>query len=201
MSDGVIAVAITILVLDLKLPAHAVLNTSDALWLALKQNGMQVLAYLISFVVIAKYWMAHYATFNRLEEVSDSIIGVNIVFLLTITFIPFPVSVFAHSNTALATIFYNVSLILPSLVLAYLNLKIANNISELFPEIKKASEKKKFKDRYYKNILNSGPVIVVGIISSIICLFNNDLGGYAWALLMFSKNIMSILNKSLYLVN
>ena len=64
LSDGVIAVAITLLILDIRLPEGFGSFTDAQLWDALVALKPRFFAYLLSFVVIGGFWMNHRARFN-----------------------------------------------------------------------------------------------------------------------------------------
>ncbi|MBO4467728.1 MAG: DUF1211 domain-containing protein [Clostridia bacterium] len=81
-SDGVLAIIITIMILELKQPAGDSLKDFTALWPTL-------LAYLISFFFIAIYWVNHHLIFQIAEKINVKILWCNIVWLFVMSFIPF----------------------------------------------------------------------------------------------------------------
>ncbi|MCR5705063.1 MAG: TMEM175 family protein [Eubacterium sp.] len=81
-SDGVLAIIITIMVLELKLPE------SDT-WKDLLKLTPTLLAYLLSFFFVAIYWVNHHITFHDVEQVNLKILWCNIVWLFVMSFIPF----------------------------------------------------------------------------------------------------------------
>jgi uncharacterized membrane protein len=114
-SDAVMAVAITVLVLDLKLPegmGPAELNTalsglSHALW-----------CYVLSFVVIGMLWMAHHNQFAHIERVDGALQWLNLLFLMMVALIPFVTNLMSDYGGARPTAFYAVILLGSSLSLA-----------------------------------------------------------------------------------
>jgi uncharacterized membrane protein len=124
-SDGVFAVAITLLVLGFKSPAAAPPNFQKmalALWSPL-------MAYILSFVIVGVYWVAHHAFFGFVAKTNRSLLWLNNLFLMSIAFLPFPaalLSQFRSSQTVIAPViaygmaiiisFFN--LVLPLLVFA-----------------------------------------------------------------------------------
>jgi len=88
-SDGVIAVIITIMVLELKVPTVKEMSTADALRLDLKM----VAVYLLSFVQTGIYWVNHHYLIDGgkkgLDRVSHSLLWSNLAFLFCLSFIPF----------------------------------------------------------------------------------------------------------------
>lgn len=81
-SDGVLAIIITIMILELKQPDSDRIQDLLAL-------GPTLLAYLLSFLFIAIYWVNHHLLFNRVEKVSVGILWCNIAWLFVMSFIPF----------------------------------------------------------------------------------------------------------------
>jgi len=81
-SDGVLAIIITIMILELKQPVSDGLKDFLALWPTL-------LAYLISFFFIAIYWVNHHLMFQMAERINVKILWCNIVWLFVMSFIPF----------------------------------------------------------------------------------------------------------------
>ena len=81
-SDGVLAIIITIMILELKQPAGAALSD----FLALTPT---LLAYLMSFMFVAIYWVNHHLMFQQAEKINVKILWCNIVWLFVMSFIPF----------------------------------------------------------------------------------------------------------------
>jgi uncharacterized membrane protein len=87
-SDGVLAVVITLLVLDVKLPAG--LTTDAALWAAIIRIAPVLAAWVVSFAFVLTFWVSHHYFFASLKHTDRGVLWLNGVFLLTITLIPFP---------------------------------------------------------------------------------------------------------------
>jgi TMEM175 potassium channel family protein len=105
-SDGVFAIAATLLILEIRLPEHgSVTHGLLHLW-------PSYAAYAISFLTIGIMWINHHALFAVIDRVDRTFLAINIVFLMVIAFIPFPTEVLAqhlqHDATA-ATIFYGLT--------------------------------------------------------------------------------------------
>jgi uncharacterized membrane protein len=96
-SDGVIAVAITLLALDLKVPLPV---GPHSLAHKLAQQWPNYAAYVISFVTIGIIWINHHAMFRRLVSVDHTILMLNLVLLLTIGVLPFSTALMAEYLTA-----------------------------------------------------------------------------------------------------
>jgi uncharacterized membrane protein len=90
-SDGVFAIAITLLVLDLHVPEPG----SGELGHELLEQWPSYAAYVITFLTIGIIWINHHAAFSRLRSVDHSILMLNLVLLLTVCILPFTTSLMA----------------------------------------------------------------------------------------------------------
>jgi len=121
LTDGVVAIAITLLVLDLKIPVvNSITNIHSAsqLWHQLSIQQAQYISYLISFYVIALFWVIHHRILKDIVGHSSGLSVVNFFFLFTISVMPFSSNLlgrFPENPTAL-TIFA-VNLILAEITL------------------------------------------------------------------------------------
>ena len=91
-SDGVFAIAITLLVLDLAVPA----GSEDDLLGAFLSQWPSYLAYVVSFATIGAAWLAHTAITEYLDRVDDVFIRINLLLLLVVSFLPFPTRLLAE---------------------------------------------------------------------------------------------------------
>jgi uncharacterized membrane protein len=98
-SDGVFAIAITLLVLDLVVPAHEEAER-DGLGHALAAEWPAYFAYLVSFLVIGIIWVNHHAMFDRVRHIDRRVLFANLLLLLTVSVIPFPTRLLADYLTA-----------------------------------------------------------------------------------------------------
>jgi uncharacterized membrane protein len=116
-SDAVIAIAITLLVLDIRLP-EGEFTSSSALSAALLALQPKYFAYVISFLVVASFWTAHNQKFRLIRRYDTPLIWLNMLFLMTIGFVPFASSVLsAHANPA-GLGFYDLTMVAAGLLSA-----------------------------------------------------------------------------------
>ncbi|HEX8547372.1 MAG TPA: TMEM175 family protein [Cytophagaceae bacterium] len=94
-SDGVFAIAITLLVLELIIPAQENLDNSSLLML-LKKHWPSYLAFTTSFFSILIMWMNHHEMFRHIHTVTRPVIFANGLLLLLVTAVPFPTSLIAQ---------------------------------------------------------------------------------------------------------
>ncbi len=109
-SDGVFAIAITLLVLGLAVPENQSSITRELL-----DNHDDLVAYAISFAVLGKYWLAHHRFFSALERFDGRLMGLNLVYLAFIALVPFTSEVLGDfSDQTAAIVLYAINMILVS---------------------------------------------------------------------------------------
>src|SRR5688572_19887405 len=117
-SDGVFAIAITLLIIEIKVPhvPHGFDDTKKQLLLALLNLWPSFLAFFLSFGTILVMWVNHHGLFKHAHAANNRLLFANGLLLLLVTFIPFPTAVLAeyldrHGATVGAT-FYCATMVL-----------------------------------------------------------------------------------------
>lgn len=87
--DGVFAVALTLLVMDIKLPPGEAIDSSADLWLAILHLLPNLLAFLLSFTIVFITWVNHHGTLKLINKSSSPFIFANGFLLLSIVLLPF----------------------------------------------------------------------------------------------------------------
>src|ERR1700759_4424760 len=90
-SDGVFAIAITLLILEIKVPSPS----QGHLAAVLLQQWPSYLAFLLSFVYIGIMWINHHRMFTSIRRSTDVLLILNLLLLLGVTVVPFPTAVLA----------------------------------------------------------------------------------------------------------
>jgi uncharacterized membrane protein len=117
-SDGVIAVIITIMVLDLKVPPAATLT-------ALKDTAPTFVSYILSFVYVAIYWNNHHHFFQLVPRVNGAILWANLHLLFWLSLIPFATAWLGQNVTAaIPTALYGVAMLMAALAWNILQITI-----------------------------------------------------------------------------
>jgi len=121
-SDGVFAIAVTLLVLDLKMPAlpPGLSHAQAGALLAHKLRAMwpQVLAYALSFMIVGVYWVAHHLMLASVRRVDRTLLWLNNLFLMCIAFVPFAAALLgAYPDQAPTVAAYGACLVVSSLAL------------------------------------------------------------------------------------
>jgi uncharacterized membrane protein len=107
-SDGVFAIAITLLVLEIAVPhVEGPQSLGRALW----EEWPSFLGFGISFVTIGIMWMNHHSMWRDIERFDHSLLGLNLLLLMCVSFFPFPTAVLAEylkdpDQRLTATLFY-----------------------------------------------------------------------------------------------
>ena len=94
-SDGVIAIAITLLIIEVRVPQGV--ESAAEMWGALRDLWPNYLGYAISFATIGIMWANHHAIFRLISRVDHYVILLNLFFLACLAFIPFPTAVMTET--------------------------------------------------------------------------------------------------------
>ncbi|MFZ0284809.1 MAG: TMEM175 family protein [Terriglobales bacterium] len=89
LSDGVFAVAMTLLVLDLRIPANEAIHDEADLWHALVVLGPHLVMYLMSFLTLGIFWVGQQTQLNHLTRSDRSLTWIHLAFLFAVTLTPF----------------------------------------------------------------------------------------------------------------
>jgi len=113
LSDGVIAIALTLLVLQI---GRVELRHGENLLDGIRQLWPSYMAYIVSFTVIGLIWVAHHSMFERISTVDRPLLFLNLALLLGVAFIPWPTSLLAdfiregRFNASVATALYSLTM-------------------------------------------------------------------------------------------
>ena len=96
-SDGVFAIIIAIMVLDLKIP-------SDGNWTAIMNDAWMstFLAYLVSFIITASFWVSHHLIISNLKKVDSGLLWINVLTLLPMSLVPITTAWFGEFPNSVA---------------------------------------------------------------------------------------------------
>ena len=99
LSDGVFAVAMTLLVLDLRSPAAEAVHSERGLWLALVALAPRLAVYMMTFMTLGIFWVGQQSQLNHLARSDRSLSWIHIVFLFAVSMTPFSTSLLAGFTT------------------------------------------------------------------------------------------------------
>lgn len=110
-TDGVIAVVITVMVLELHVP-------SDGTWMALLDDATVFLSYILSFVYVGIYWNNHHHMLQLVRRINGNAMWLNLLFLFCLSLFPFSTAWLnkVHPRpSAVPTVFYGITLLLTAI--------------------------------------------------------------------------------------
>jgi len=109
--DGVFAIALTLLVIDLRIPVTTAIGTSADLWRALAHLLPSVFAFVLSFGIIFICWVNHTEAMKLIDKSSHAFIYANGLLMLGVVFVPFPTALLGDnlmtSHAAPAVVLYS----------------------------------------------------------------------------------------------
>jgi uncharacterized membrane protein len=109
-SDALFAIAMTLLVVGIEVPDLADSDSVGELADVLNDDLGSFVSFVISFAVIGRYWLAHHGFFARLAAVDGGLIGINLVYLMFVAFLPFPTGLLGnYFENPLAIVVYSVA--------------------------------------------------------------------------------------------
>jgi uncharacterized membrane protein len=191
LSDGVVAIALTLLVLQLHVPSMGSLsnaNSASQLATQLGKDGDQLISYLISFYIIANFWLVHHRVFTQLAGQREGLAWLNFAFLFTITIMPFASDLIGqYGENPLAVTIFGVNLLLASLA-TQATLELGRRgglmVEHADPRARRAGRVR---------AVSSAAIILVSIG---VAWVNTDLAKYLWLLIaLVPRMVMIVLDR------
>jgi uncharacterized membrane protein len=175
-SDAVFAIAATLLALEIRLPVDQEVMDHAQLLTALLSIWHEYLAYLISFLVIGLFWISHHRKFRFIKRYDHGLLVLNLWFLMTIAFIPFPTSVISEYGDRTGTIFYALTMMLAGLALTAVWWHAAWHNRLLDPHVDARYRRRQFVGLFL--------TIAVFGLSIGIAFVDDDLAKFSWLLIL-----------------
>jgi uncharacterized membrane protein len=185
-SDAVFAIAITLLALEVRVPEVDAAALPGALLTLLPEIG----AYALSFVIVGLYWVNHHQMFRSIVRYDDTLLWLNIFFLLCIAFLPVASSIIGHYAHPFAILFYCSVLCLTSLT----NILVWGYASHHHRLTASDIEPSTIRYLFYRSTATIGvSLLAMGIafLNTIAALI--VLGSYAILAIAFGRHYMHIL--------
>jgi len=171
-TDGVFAIAITLLVIEFKVPVieHP---TDHLLWDSLKEMAWKLLGFIISFCIVGYYWSVHHRIFGYVEKYTARLIWHNLIFLFSVVLLPFTSGLLGEyasaSDLHIPYGFYVINICLTALMNALLWFYVSNPKHNLLTH--KISKERILLGFYFTLV-----VPVLFIISFVVTTYNQSLG-------------------------
>jgi uncharacterized membrane protein len=183
LSDGVVAIAITLLVLQLNVPSPAKLTNPDSaseLATQLSKGADQLISYVISFYVIAQFWLVHHRVFRRITGQQEGLAWWNFAFLFTITVMPFTSELLGkYSANPLAVDIFAVNLLAASL---------ATQLTLVYGRRRRLVAAETERETQAAQLRSAASVLVI-VLSIGISWVNTDAAKYCWLLLAAAPRV------------
>ena len=176
LSDGVVAIALTLLVLQLKVPVATAANLKSTVLLQkqLSAEAPQFTSYLISFYVIGQFWLAHHRVFRDIGGHREGLAWWNFAFLLSITLMPFTANLLGEfPDNRLAIDIFAVNLLLASLTTqaTYIFARHRGLLSKEDPAARRLG------------VIRTAGLFVAVTLSVVVAEYNVSLAKYCWLLI------------------
>lgn len=180
-SDAVIAIIITLMVLEVRLPTLPE-HTSDAeLLRALLELWPKYLAVILSFLVIGLFWTLHHRRFNWVRRVDGTLVWLDLCYLLVLACVPFATSLTSEHPGRISTIVYAGVLALASLLSAVLWWHVGRR-----PEIASNPEaSREMRLATLMSLVSTG----VFLLSIAVAFLNAGLAKYCWVLVFLANRV------------
>jgi uncharacterized membrane protein len=168
-SDGVFAIAITLLVLTIAQPTNY-RDLGSQLW----DRWPAVAAYVVSFAVIGIMWLNHHTVFSALERVDRPFVYLNLALLLTVVFVPYPTGVLGEAlsrdeGARVAAVVYSVTMTINACAWSAMWLYASSGrrlLTDAFPEERRRAATMAFTSGALIYALSIG----VAVINAFACL-------------------------------
>jgi uncharacterized membrane protein len=172
LSDGVIAIAATLLVLQF---GRVQLRHDEDLLDALRHLWPSYMAYIVSFTVIGLIWVSHHSMFERISTVDRPLLFLNLALLLGVGFIPWPTSVLAdfirdnNFNASVATALYSLTMTLIGIVFVGMWAHLVRHPEHTIESVTRVQLQRSLRLAYVSPIVY-GATIGLAFLSPYLCL-------------------------------
>jgi uncharacterized membrane protein len=166
----VFAIAITLLVLEISVPA----SSFDHLWRGIADQWPSYLGYVTSFLTIGALWLIHHAVFRHMQFADKIVLRLNLLLLMTVSFLPFPTKLMAealrvNAGEQEAVLFYGASLLVITAIVAWLGHYAAG--AELIAESDRREAVRRMSDRLAPSLGFYAVVILLAIFAPTAAVF------------------------------
>jgi uncharacterized membrane protein len=109
--DGVFAIAMTLMVLNIHLPDASGVWTNEMVWGIIWGQITNLFIYALTFIILASFWISHHRGFNHLKRADTGFLWINIIWLLFVALVPYSTSLMGDFGyTIPASLFFNINL-------------------------------------------------------------------------------------------
>lgn len=183
LSDGVFAIALTLLVLDIRVPNIRESVVGSELPGVLLSLWPNYLGYVLSFVVISTFWIIHHSIFRTIRAYDRTLLYLNLLFLMFVAFVPFPTSLLGeYGDHQLPVAIYAATLAVGRLLLTAIHWYTARN-ARLLDESQDPTT--------VRFLLIRGLTIpAVYLLSIVISFFSVQAATWSWVILIVVDSVI-----------
>ncbi len=174
-SDAVFAIAITLLVLEIRLPSTDGTITNSQMSPILAGMWHKFLGYVISFLVIGAFWIGHHRKFRYILRYDSTLLFLNLLMLMGIAFLPFPSSIISEYPYRNVTIFYAFTLMLTSLCSVAIWWYASRNNRLIDPDLDQKERRRQF--------INPIVTSIIFLLSIGVAFLDTNLAKLFWLLI------------------
>jgi uncharacterized membrane protein len=174
LSDGVFAIAMTLLVVGIALPTLDHAGSTSEMLDALNDLSASFISFFISFAVIARYWAAHQEAFSMLGRMDRGFVALNLVYLAFIALLPFPTDLLGNyfeNPISIAVYATSVGIISGMEVVLFRRAYRADLLAHSMPE-----------EVYRWGVIGSSTPVVVFALSIPVAFLNTTAAALVWFL-------------------
>ncbi|MBN1619637.1 DUF1211 domain-containing protein [candidate division WOR-3 bacterium] len=108
LTDGIYAIAMTLLILGIDIPDFKTLKPDNVTFSVINHVYPQIINYVISFVILGSFWLSHHSVFDKLRKVNSLLMFAVIIFLLFSALVPFStILIDDHGKFFISALFFN----------------------------------------------------------------------------------------------
>jgi TMEM175 potassium channel family protein len=186
ISDGVFAIAMTLLVLELKLPEMEVSVPQPVFLNAIIKQLPHFISWIISFAILCRLWIIHHALLEQGDSKSRHFTSFNFIFLGVISFIPFPTSLISqHPDQPLSVVIFSLTYLVAWVAMIGMWRSQKKEDAEAFES---SSEK-----QFVRRIIVLMPLIVLA--SCLLAMIEPRLGVLVWVIFLVIGRVANIRQK------
>ena len=183
LSDGVFAIAITLLVLDIRVPDIPENMVSSQLPGALLSLWPRYLGYVLSFVGISAFWLIHHSIFRPIRAYDRTLLYINFLFLMVVAFVPFPTSLLGeYGDHQLPVAIYAATLAVGRLLLTAIHWYSTRNDRMLDEPQDPATV------RFF--LIRGLMIPAIFLLSIVISFFNVQAATWSWVILIVVDSVI-----------
>ena len=154
-SDGVFAIVVTLLVLEIKVPVIKNHESVGELYRALFTLSPKLLSWIMSFAMVTIIWVNHHRLLESINYINHAIFWINSLLLLSCSFVPFPTALVGdYFNNPVSHSFFGIVMAIPSFVFVLLRLRILHEHDLLKSTVARSTFRKGTRDAIW-----FGPVL------------------------------------------